>query len=102
MDISCKLSPTVTICMKCQSLFSEQNKKNINLSSAKFVQRKVKLRKYGVPFAQKNSHMSKLHSYRLSDMLNSMMEVNAEMDGRMNGLKYAYITPLTEQQNYMY
>ena len=33
-DISCKLSPQETICMKCQCLFSGKNKKNINLSSA--------------------------------------------------------------------
>ena len=26
-DISCKLSPKETICMQCQSLFSEKNKK---------------------------------------------------------------------------
>ena len=29
-DISCKLSPMETTCMKCQSLFSGQNKKNIS------------------------------------------------------------------------
>ena len=28
-DISCKLSPQETICIKCQSLFSGKNKKNI-------------------------------------------------------------------------
>ena len=28
-DISCKLSPKETICMKCQSLFSGEIKKNI-------------------------------------------------------------------------
>ena len=36
-DISCKLSPSPleTICMKCQTLFSGKNKKNIiNLASA--------------------------------------------------------------------
>ena len=34
-DISCRLSPKETICMKCHILFSEKNKKNIvNLSSA--------------------------------------------------------------------
>ena len=34
-DISCKLSPKETICMKCQILFSETNKEDImNLSSA--------------------------------------------------------------------
>ena len=30
-DISCKLSPMETICMKCQILFSGKNKKNISL-----------------------------------------------------------------------
>ena len=35
-DISCKLSPQETICMKCQSLFSGKNKKNINLPRAVF------------------------------------------------------------------
>ena len=29
LDISCKLSPKETICMKCQNLFSEKKKKNI-------------------------------------------------------------------------
>ena len=29
-DFSCKLSPKETICMKCQSLFSGKNKKNIS------------------------------------------------------------------------
>ena len=29
-DISCKLSPKETICMKCHILFSEKNKKNIS------------------------------------------------------------------------
>ena len=29
-DISCKLSPLETICMKCQILFSGKNKKNIS------------------------------------------------------------------------
>ena len=44
-DISCKLSPKETICMKCQILFSEKNKKNIiNLSSAKNAQRVVKVK----------------------------------------------------------
>ena len=33
-DIPCKLSPMETICMKCQILFSEKNKKKINLLSA--------------------------------------------------------------------
>ena len=43
-DISCKLSPKVTICMQCQILFSGENKKNmINLSSAEFGHRIVKV-----------------------------------------------------------
>ena len=33
-DISCKLSPVETICIKCQNLFSKKNKKNISMSSA--------------------------------------------------------------------
>ena len=36
-DISCKLSPLETICMKCQILFSGENNKNIiSLRSAEF------------------------------------------------------------------
>ena len=43
-DISCKLSPKETICMKCQILFFGKNKKKIiNLSSAENVQRVVKV-----------------------------------------------------------
>ena len=43
-DISCKLSPKKTICMKCQILFSGKNKKNnIILSSAENAQRVVKV-----------------------------------------------------------
>ena len=43
-DISCKLSPKETICMKCQILFSGKNKKNIiNLSSAENAKRVVKV-----------------------------------------------------------
>ena len=43
-DISCKLSPKETICMKCQILFSGKNKKHIiNLSFAAFAQGVVKL-----------------------------------------------------------
>ena len=40
-DISCKLPPEETICMKYQILFSEKNKKQniINLSSAELGQR---------------------------------------------------------------
>ena len=29
-DISCELSPMETICMKCQSIFSEKSKKTIS------------------------------------------------------------------------
>ena len=44
-DISCKLSPEETICLKCQSLFSGEIKKNIvNLSSAELAQRVVKVK----------------------------------------------------------
>ena len=43
-DISCKLSPLETICMKCQILFSRKNKKTIiNLLSAELAQRVVKV-----------------------------------------------------------
>ena len=45
IDISYKLSPMETICMKCQILFSGNNKKNIiNLPSAEFAQRVVKVK----------------------------------------------------------
>ena len=44
-DVSCKLSPMETICMKCQIMFSGKNKKNIiNLSSAELAQRVVKVK----------------------------------------------------------
>ena len=44
-DILCKLSLMETICMKCQNLFSEQNKKNVNnLSSAELAQRVIKMK----------------------------------------------------------
>ena len=44
-DISYKSSPSETICMKCQSIFSRKNKKNnIRLSSAELVQRVVKFK----------------------------------------------------------
>ena len=43
-DISCKLSPLETICMKYQSLFSRKNMKNIfTLSSAEIAQKVVKV-----------------------------------------------------------
>ena len=39
-DISCKLTPAETICMKCHNLFPGKNKKiMINLSSAELAQR---------------------------------------------------------------
>ena len=42
-DISCKLSPRETICLKDQSLFSGENKKNvITVPSAELAQRMVK------------------------------------------------------------
>ena len=44
-DISCKLSPMETICMKCLILFSGKNQKNITkLSSVEFAQRVVKVK----------------------------------------------------------
>ena len=44
-DISCKLSSKETICMKCQILFSGENKKNvINLSFAENAQRVIKVK----------------------------------------------------------
>ena len=43
LDISCKLSPMETICLKYQILFSVKNKKHIvSLLSAEFVHRVVK------------------------------------------------------------
>ena len=43
-DISCKLSPMETICIKYQNLFSGKNKKNItNLYSAELAKRGVAL-----------------------------------------------------------
>ena len=43
-DISCKLSPLETICMKRESLFSGKNNTNmINLSSAEHAHRVVKV-----------------------------------------------------------
>ena len=46
-DILCKLSPIKTICMKCQILFSGENKKTIiNLSSAELAQRMVKVKNW--------------------------------------------------------
>ena len=46
LDISCKLSPMKTTCVRCQLLFSGKNKKNIiNLSSAEFAQGALKLKK---------------------------------------------------------
>ena len=44
-DTLCKLSPK-TICIKCQGLISGENKTNIiNLLSAEFVQRALKVKK---------------------------------------------------------
>ena len=42
-DISCKLSSKETVCIKRQSLFSRKSKKNINLSSAEFAHRVIKV-----------------------------------------------------------
>ena len=42
-DISCRLSPSKIICMKCQHLFSRENKKHINLWSTELAQRVVKV-----------------------------------------------------------
>ena len=45
IGISCKLSPVETICMKCQIRFSGKSKKNItNLSSAKLAKRVARLK----------------------------------------------------------
>ena len=46
-ESSCKfkLSPTETICINFQILFSGKNKKNVNLSSAQLAQRVEKVRK---------------------------------------------------------
>ena len=44
-DVSCKVSPMETICMKCQNLFSGKYKKNItNLLSAEFAKRVVEVK----------------------------------------------------------
>ena len=48
-DVSCKLSPKETICMKCQNLFSGKNKKNIiNLLAAELAQIVVKINRLNV------------------------------------------------------
>ena len=49
-EISCKLSPLETICMNCQILFPQKNKKNINFLSAEFAQREVMVKKKLVDF----------------------------------------------------
>ena len=52
-DISCKLSPVETICMKCQILSSGKNKKiGDNLSSAELAQRVVNVK----PVSNKQTH----------------------------------------------
>ena len=43
-DIPCKLSSTKTFWMKCHILFSRKNEKNIDLSSAEFTQRVIKVK----------------------------------------------------------
>ena len=43
-DISCKLSPVETVCMKHQILISGKNRKNINLLSAELAQREIKVK----------------------------------------------------------
>ena len=48
-DISCKLFPLETICMKYQNLFSGKSMKNlINVSSAELAKRVVKVKVYKV------------------------------------------------------
>ena len=48
-DISCKLSPMETICIKCKILLSGKKKKNItNLLSAENAQRVVKVKQLGI------------------------------------------------------
>ena len=48
--------------MKCQNLFSGKNKKNIiNLPSAKFAQRVVKVNKYKNPLLQMDFPFCKNH-----------------------------------------
>ena len=54
-DISCKLSPVETICMKCQILFS--GKTIINLSSAELAQGVVKVKE-----TSKNILLLKFHA----------------------------------------
>ena len=56
IDNTCKLSPMETICMKCQILFSEKNKKNIiNMSSAEFSQTGVKINMTKYQIADRNN-----------------------------------------------
>ena len=42
-DTPCKFSPKETVCMKCQTMFSGENGKNINLSSAESAQGEIKV-----------------------------------------------------------
>ena len=52
-DTSCKLTPEEAISMKCQSLFSGKNKKNIIYrSSTESAQRVVKIKIFGAWFCQ--------------------------------------------------
>ena len=44
IDILCRLSPLQTICMKSESPFLEKISENINLYSAEFAQRVVKVK----------------------------------------------------------
>ena len=77
-DISCKLSPLETICMKCQILFSGKNKKNINyLSSAELAKRVVKVKDvgYASPEAEDSAIISwysaaSKHTKVLQDFIN--------------------------------
>ena len=45
-DISCKSSPKETICMKCQSLFSGKDKKNIIICHLLNLPRVVEIKSY--------------------------------------------------------
>ena len=69
-DISCKLSPKETICIKCQILFSGKNKKNfINSSSAENAQRGVKVKKQII---KKKKILCKHHKYFFIVIMNTL------------------------------
>ena len=48
VDISCKLSLRETVCMKCQTQFSEKNKKNINFLCVEFPKSMLSVRQNSI------------------------------------------------------